>query len=90
MSCTQYKCNDIFQYTFVHYTPEGIFFSEEHEKKAFISHQCKVSNFTETSNGTIQNLNKRSKDLGALLDSCSRDDIGNFPADLYQKLTAAS
>ncbi len=34
---------------------------------------------------------KRSKDLGALLDSCSRDDIGNFlqSADLYQKLTAA-
>ncbi len=25
-----------------------------------------------------QELNKRSKDLGALLDSCSWDDIGNF------------
>ncbi len=34
--------------------------------------------------------NKRSKDLGALLDSCSWDDTGNFfSADLYQKLTAA-
>ncbi len=32
--------------------------------------------------------NKRSKDLGALLDSCSWDDIGNF-LYLYQKLTAA-
>ncbi len=26
----------------------------------------------------IENINKRSKDLGALLDSCSWDDIGNF------------
>ncbi len=39
----------------------------------------------------LPKINKRSKDLGALLDSCSRDDIGNFlqSADLYQKLTAA-
>ncbi len=35
--------------------------------------------------------NKRSKDLDALLDSCSWGDIKNrqFSADLYQKLTAA-
>ncbi len=32
---------------------------------------------------------KRSKDLGALLDSCSWDDIGNNLEDLHQKLTAA-
>ncbi len=33
--------------------------------------------------------NERSKDLGALLDSCSWDDFWQFSADLYQKLTAA-
>ncbi len=35
------------------------------------------------------NSYKRSKDLGALHDSCSWDDIWQFSADLYQKLTAA-
>ncbi len=42
-------------------------------------------------NPFITCYNKRSEDLGALLDSCSRDDIGNFlpSADLYEKLTAA-
>ncbi len=37
----------------------------------------------------LKNRNKRSKDLGALLDRCSWGDIGKFSADLYQKLAAA-
>ncbi len=38
----------------------------------------------------LQSIDKRSMDLGALLDSYSWYDSGNFlHADLYQKLTAA-
>ncbi len=34
--------------------------------------------------------NKRSKDLGALLDSCSRDDLGNFLQTCIKKITTAN
>ncbi len=38
----------------------------------------------------LQLFNKRSKDLGDLLDSCSRDDLGNFLQTCIKKITTAN